>query len=287
VKLFECIPNVSEGRDVATIEACARAISLAGATLADRTSDPVHHRSVFTYFGSRDVVVAAAVALARVTALRIDLRTHVGAHPRIGALDVLPVVPLAEASMDDAVGVAREAGERIWHATGVPVFYYGAAAIKEDRRNLPGVRSGGFEGLAARGRRGLQPDVGDVALHPSAGATAIGARSPLVAFNVVLATDDVAIARHIARTLRESGGGLRTLRALGIAMGDGRAQVSCNVTDVDALPLDRLVALVRRLAARAGIAVAGGELIGLVPRSALEAVAARELGLNDPAMLRD
>jgi len=282
MKLFECVPNVSEGRDAAVADACAQAISRAGATLANRTSDPVHHRSVFTFFGEAEPVLEAAVALARVTTERIDLRKHTGEHPRIGALDVLPFVPLYDASLEDAASVARSAGERIWAATGVPVFFYGAAAAREDYRQLPRARRGGFEGLCARWEAGDRPDLGDVALHPGAGAVAVGARAPLVAFNVVLASDDVRIARKIAATLRESGGGLRTLRALGIDLGDGRVQVSFNVTDTEALPLDRLVEVVRRQARRAGVAIAGTELIGLLPRRALATVAARRLGLDDP-----
>src|ERR1700676_1072487 len=173
MKLFECVPNVSEGRDEAILNACVAAIEGAGAKLADRESDSVHHRSVFTFFGERKTVVNAAVALARVTTERIDLRTHRGAHPRIGALDVLPFIPLDSASMDDAVDVAREAAQRIWETSGVPSIFYGAAATDEKRRLLADVRAGEFEGLVERGHRGGPPDIGDLAIHPSAGATAV------------------------------------------------------------------------------------------------------------------
>jgi glutamate formiminotransferase len=278
MKLFECVPNVSEGRDEAILAACVAAIESSGAKLADRESDPIHHRSVFTFFGDRETVVNAAVALARVTTERIDLRTHRGAHPRIGALDVLPFVPLDSASMDDAVALAREAAQRIWDAVQVPSIFYGAAAVDEKRKLLADVRAGEFEGLVERGHRGGSPDVGDVAIHPSAGATAIGAREFLIAFNVNLRSGDVKLAREIARTLRERGGGLRTLRVLGLQLDDARVQISCNVTDVKATPLHRIVALVRAQAARAGVEVERCELIGLLPRTALEAVVAHELG---------
>jgi glutamate formiminotransferase len=283
-RIFECVPNVSEGRDAAVLAACAAALEGAGVTLAHRTSDPDHHRSVFTFFGSREAVLAAAVALARVTTERIDLRRHRGAHPRIGALDVLPFVPFGEASLDDAVALAHEAARALGEAAGVPSHIYGAAAADEKRRALPDVRAGEFEGLVERSHRGGRPDVGDVLAHRSAGAIAVGARRVLVAFNVVLAGGDLNLAREIARTLRERNGGLRTLRALGIQLESGRVQVSCNLTDVAATPLDRVVALVRALAARRGASVERSELIGLVPRAALEEVAAQRLGIAPGAL---
>ncbi len=272
MKLFECIPNVSEGRDHAIVDACAAAIVNSGASLAHRTSDTVHNRSVFTFFGSAEAVRSGAVALAHVACGAIDLRAHAGAHPRIGALDVLPFVPLGSATMADAVSLARDAAQHIWDELGVPAYFYGAAATRPERRRLADVRRGEFERLHERADRA---DVGDVFLHPTAGAIAIGARDVLVAFNIVLDSDDLALAKRIARSVRESTGGLRTLRALGIALADGRVQVSCNVADVGATPLDRVVGLVRALAAREGSGVAGCELIGLVPRAALAAVVAR------------
>jgi glutamate formiminotransferase len=284
MKLFECIPNVSEGRDEPLLDACAAAIEGAGVTLAHRTSDADHHRSVFTFFGEREAVLAASVALARVAVERIDLRAHRGAHPRIGALDVLPFVPFGEATLDDAVGLAHAAAQAIWETSRLPSFFYGAAATDGKRRALPDVRAGEFEGLIERAHRGGRPDVGDLLAHPTAGAVAVGARPVLAAFNVVLASGDLRLAREIARTLRERGGGLRTLRALGIALADGRVQVSCNLTDPLATPLDRVVELVRTLAARQGVAVERSELIGLVPRAALVAVAARRLGVEPSSL---
>jgi glutamate formiminotransferase len=270
--VFECVPNVSEGSDIALLDACARAIEATGATLAHRTNDSVHNRSVFTFFGSRAHVLDAALALAAVVTERIDLREHRGAHPRIGALDVLPFVPFGSATEGDAIDLARDAAIRIWERFRVPSYYYGAIT----GRLLPDVRAGGFEGLAVRRDA---PDVGDAA-HPRCGAIAVGVRAPLVAFNVVLATDDLSLARRIAAALRERGGGLRTLRVLGIPLGDGRVQVSCNLTDPQATPLHRVVGAIRALAARAGVATVGTELIGLVPRSVLEDVVAHALDFD-------
>jgi glutamate formiminotransferase len=268
--VFECVPNVSEGTDMALVDACARAIESAGVTLAHRTSDSVHNRSVFTLFGSRAQVLEAAIALAAVTTDRIDLRAHRGAHPRIGALDVLPFVPFGSATEGDAIDLAREAAAQIWERFRVPTYYYGAVGS----RSLADVRAGGFEGLTARVD---VPDVG-TASHPRCGAIAVGVRAPLVAFNVVLATSDLSIARRIAATLRERGGGLRTLRVLGIPL--GHVQVSCNLTDPQATPLHRVVGAIRGLAARAGVATRGTELIGLVPRSVLEGVVAHALDFD-------
>jgi glutamate formiminotransferase len=217
-------------------------------------------------------VLDAALALAAVTTERIDLRAHRGEHPRIGALDVLPFVPFGNATEGDAVDLAREAAARIWERFHVPSYFYGAAGS----RLLPDVRAGGFERLAERSD---PPDVGD-APHPRCGAIAVGVRAPLVAFNVVLATSDLSLARRIAATLRERGGGLRTLRAIGIDLGDGRVQVSCNLTDPQATPLHRVVGAIRALAARTGVATLGTELIGLLPRAVLEDVVSHALDFD-------
>jgi glutamate formiminotransferase len=278
VRAYECVPNVSEGRVATTLDACARAIASAGATVAHRTSDTAHHRSVFTFFAERDVALAAALALAAVTTERIDLRAHAGEHPRIGALDVLPFVAFGDAATGDAVSLARDAAERIWERLRVPSYFYGDAATRPERRLLANVRAGGFEAL---GSRGDAPDVGD-APHPTAGAIAVGVRSPLVAFNVILDSNDLGLARAIARRMRERDGGLRTLRALGIAQADGRVQVSFNVTDPSATPLHTIVAIVRTLAAHAGVTVRGSELIGLVSRRALADVAAAAFAAEGP-----
>ncbi len=276
MRIFECVPNVSEGRDPSVLDACANAIENAGVRLAHRTSDPIHHRAVFTFFGDRERVLAAALALARVARDRIDLRGHRGAHPRIGALDVLPFVPFGTATLEDAADLAVEAGARLWDDLGVPSFFYGAAALETARTLLANVRIGGFEALGTRPDRF---DTGD-APHPSAGAVAVGARLPLVAFNVVLLNGDLALARDIARRLRESGGGLRGLRCLGLALENGRVQVSCNLTNVAATPLHRVAGLVENLARARGASVERTELIGLAPRAAFEAAVAAALGIE-------
>ena len=270
---FEIVPNVSEGRDRSAIDACVAAMEAEGARVVHRTSDPVHHRSVITAVGSASQVVAASVALARVAHERIDLREHRGAHPRIGALDVLPFVPLGAATLDEAVTLAHRAAARIWRELGIPSYLYAAAASAPHREHLGALRRGEFERLGDRSAiAGWRFDYGDAA-HTSAGAIAIGARPFLIAYNVELASDDLALAKHIARTLRASGGGLRTLQCLGLRLGPGRVQVSCNLTEVDAVPLYRVTELVRRAAARGGVAVARSELIGLTPRRALERTA--------------
>lgn len=280
--LFEIVPNLSEGRDLGAIADAARAVEATGARVLHRTSDPVHHRSVLTVAGDGEAVLAAAVELAGFAAGRIDLRTHRGVHPRIGALDVLPFVPLRGASMREAVALAHRAGRAIWERYRVPSFYYGAAARHEARRSLPAVRRGEFEGLPARFEDpAWAPDEGDVAAHPSAGAIAIGARDVLIAFNVELATEDLAVAQAIAGRIRERGGGLRTLRALGFARGPGRVQVSLNVTNYTATPLYRIVELIRNLAARYGVEVAGSELVGCLPRAAVDTAAAYYLGVSE------
>jgi len=267
--LFEIVPNISEGRDAATVDAAVAAMIAAGVRVVHRTSDAVHHRSVITAAGSASQVVAAAVALARVAAERIDLRAHRGEHPRIGALDVLPVVPLEGATLDDAVTVAHRAAARIWHELGIPALLYGAAASAPHRANLADVRRGEFEGLAERARDPRWAfDYGD-APHPSAGAIAIGARPLLIAFNVELNSADLGIARAIARLLRERDGGLRTVRALGLRISADVVQVSFNLTDVDAVPLYRVRELVRLAAERRGVTVRRSELIGLAPRRAI------------------
>ena len=267
------MPNLSEGRDRSVIDACVAAMEAAGVRVVHRTSDPLHHRTVITAVGRGSQVVAAAVALARVARERIDLRSHRGAHPRIGALDVVPFVPLGEATLDDAVTLAHRAAARIWRELAIPSFLYGAAAGAPHRTQLADVRRGEFERLAERTLTdGWQFDYGDVA-HPTAGAVAIGARPLLIAFNVELAAGDLMLARRIARALRGSSGGLGTLKCLGLRLDAARVQVSCNLTDVDAVPLYRVAELVRRMAGRHGVAVARCELIGLAPERAISRTA--------------
>ncbi|MGA3039028.1 MAG: glutamate formimidoyltransferase [Vulcanimicrobiaceae bacterium] len=259
--LFEIVPNISEGRDAAIVDACVEAVAKSGARVIDRTTDGVHHRSVITAVGSADEVLAASVALAGVAAERIDLRSHRGVHPRIGALDVLPFIALRGATLADAGALAREAAKEIWQRHRVPSYYYGAAA-EAGGRTLPEVRRGG-----------IPLDVGDQE-HEAAGAIAVGARDFLIAFNVELASGDLELARTIARTVRERDGGLGTLRALGLPRAPGVVQVSFNITDPEATPIYRVVELVRALALESGVNIVRSELIGLVPRKALQATAA-------------
>jgi glutamate formiminotransferase len=278
--LFEIVPNLSEGSDDAVIDRAERAATNAGAHVLHRTSDATHNRSVLTIVGNAKAIVDAAVGIAAVAVEAIDLRTHRGVHPRIGALDVLPFVPLEGSTMREAAGLAQDAAERIWAKYRVPTFYYGAVASTPQRRLLASVRAGEFEGLENRfNDPAMRPDVGDIARHESAGAIAIGARDLLVAFNVNLATPDLALARSIATRLRERTGGLCTLRALGFALSDGAVQVSLNVTDHEATPLYRIVELVRRLAAEAGVEIKRSELIGCIPRRAVENAARYYLGV--------
>jgi glutamate formiminotransferase len=268
--LYEIVPNLSEGCDAATIDAAAEAVGRTGARLVDRSSDAVHHRSVLTIVGDESQVLDAAIALAGVALERIDLRLHSGVHPRIGALDVLPFVPLRGADLTGAASLAHRAGAEIWKRHRIPSFYYGAAAKHEERRILPEIR----RNLA------WAPDEGDVVRHESAGAIAIGAREILIAFNIELATGDLQAARAIARTIRERDGGLRSLRALALPRTPGCVQVSLNITDYRATPLYRIVELVARLAARRDIAILRCELVGCLPWEAVEASAAYYLGVT-------
>ncbi len=278
--VFEIVPNFSEGRDPAFLEAAAATALESGARVFHATADATHHRSVLTIAGDGNEVLQAGVALAGMAAGRIDLRRHRGAHPRIGALDVLPFVPLEGASLADAAALAHRAGAAIWERYRIPSFYYGAAARHGNRRNLPDLRRGEFEGLEARfADPRWAPDEGDVARHESAGAVAIGARHVLIAFNVELASDDLDVARGIARAVRERDGGLRSLRALAFPTASGRVAVSLNVTDYRATPLYRVVELIARLAAERGLKLERGELIGCLPLAAVEETAAYYLGV--------
>jgi glutamate formiminotransferase len=273
--LLEAIPNVSEGRDAPRLDRCAAAITGAGATLLDRTADWSHHRAVFTVAADRATIERAAVALAATATAEIDLTEHAGVHPRIGALDVLPFVPLGAATLDDAIATAHAAGRTIAESLRIPVFLYEAAARSAERRPLEAVRRGGLDGLAARLREpAWQPDYGPTALHPTAGAIAIGARGPLVAWNLILHRADLPLARHIARTIRTSGGGLPCLKALGLALEHtGQVQVSMNLTDYRTTSMAEVYRAVLAEAIAAGADIVDSEIIGLVPRAALHAFA--------------
>ena len=270
--LIEAIPNVSEGRDPVRLDRFAAAITGAGATLLDRTADWSHHRAVFTFAADSGAVERAAVALAAATMAEIDLGPHTGVHPRIGALDVLPFVPLGSASMDDAIALAHAVGRAIGDTLGVPVFLYEAASRAPHRRRLEAIRRGGLDGLRARlDDPAWTPDYGPRTLHPTAGAIAVGARGPLVAWNLVLDRPDLALARRTARTIRTSNGGLPCLKALGLPLAHtGQVQVSMNLTDYRTTSMAEVFTAVDAAARAAGAAIAGSEIIGLVPRAALD-----------------
>ncbi|MCL8207853.1 MAG: glutamate formimidoyltransferase [Actinomycetia bacterium] len=274
--LVECVPNVSEGRRPDVLAAIRDQASAAGVRVLGVSADPDHHRAVLTLVGEGERMLEAAFAVAAEAVRRIDLRHHRGVHPRFGAVDVIPFVPLAGTPMAYCVELARRLGARLGAELELPVFLYEQAATRPERRNLADVRRGQFEGLAARLAGGDVPDFGPSSPHPSAGAVAVGARGPLVAFNAMLGTADVAIARAVARAVRASGGGLAGVKALGLALPSrGTVQVSMNLVHPERTTLWRALELVRREAARYGVAVTGTEIVGFVPLGAL-AAAARE-----------
>ncbi len=277
----ESVPNVSEGRRPEVVDRLAAAItSVPGAWLLDRTSDPSHHRSVFTIAGEHEAVTAALERLVEAAIHDIDMDAHEGEHPRIGAVDVIPFVPLGSTTMDDCVDLAHAFGERVAARFGLPVYFYARAARRADREKLADVRRGQYEGLKLEiEQRGREPDVGPARLHPSAGAVAVGARPFLIAYNINLDSEDVDLARRIARRVRESGGGLPRVQANGFEVrepGRGhplRAQVSMNLLDFSVTPLWLVWDSVRALAADDGVELAESELIGLAPLAAFLAVA--------------
>jgi glutamate formiminotransferase len=276
--LIESVPNVSEGRRLDVVDRMAAAIEAgAGVFLLDRTSDASHNRSVFTMAGEHDAVADALERLLDVSIREIDMDRHTGEHPRIGAVDVIPFVPLADTTMDDCIELARTFGERIATRFDLPVFLYAKAATRPERVKLADVRRGQYEGLKGEiVERGRAPDFGPARLHPSAGAVAVGARPFLIAYNINLASRDIELAKRIARRVRESGGGLPNVQANGFWIEElGRAQVSMNVLDFAATPLWVVWETVRDVAAEDGVELAESELIGLAPLAALLAVADR------------
>jgi glutamate formiminotransferase len=282
--IIECVANVSEGRDAHALAAMAEVVhAVPGAHLADVHSDPDHHRSVFTVLGPPDAVEAAALALAAAALARIDMREHRGLHPRLGALDVVPFVPLEGAPMRVAVEVAWRVGEALAARHALPVYFYGAAARSAARRELPDVRRGGYENLAARlATPAGTPDAGPARFDARAGAAVVGARDVLVAYNVWLDTTDLEIARAVARAVRERDGGLPAVRALGVPLPTrGLVQVSLNLLDYRVTPLPVVFDRVAEEARRRGVAVRRGELVGLAPRAAFAGRAAASVGLPD------
>jgi glutamate formiminotransferase/formiminotetrahydrofolate cyclodeaminase len=269
-QIVECVPNFSEGRRPEVIDRIAAEISaVPNVQLLDRESDADHNRSVLTFVGEPAAVAEAAFRAIRAAAELIDLDTHQGEHPRIGATDVVPFIPISGVTMDECVALAKQLGQRVGDELGIPVYLYEAAATRPENQNLADIRRGEYEGLkgAIQTDPRRRPDYGKLELG-KAGATVIGARAPLIAFNVYLTTSDVEIARKIAVTIRHKSGGLRFVKALGLLV-DGKAQVSMNLTDYTQTALHHVVEMIRREAARYGVAVQSSELIGLIPQRAL------------------
>jgi glutamate formiminotransferase len=273
-RLVECVPNFSEGRDPAVLAAIAQAAaSVRGILILDLQRDIDHNRSVLTFAGPPEAVAEAAVAAAGVAARHIDLNKHLGVHPRIGAADVIPFIPLLGITLEECAVLARAAAGQHWKQNGVPAYFYAAAALRGDRTRLEQIRNGGFRLLreAALTDPYRRPDVGGPALHPTAGASIFGARKFLVAYNVNLQSSDVTLARGIAKKIRASSGGFPCVKALGVFLESRKlAQVTTNVTDFEVTPVHVVFNAIRDEAARAGVAVQGSELIGLIPRRALE-----------------
>jgi glutamate formiminotransferase / 5-formyltetrahydrofolate cyclo-ligase len=271
-QVIESVPNISEGRRAEVVsEAVAAVRRVPGVRLLDVQSDGDHNRSVLTMVGAAPALAEALVALFAAALPRIDLRSHEGAHPRLGAVDVVPFIPIAGATMADCVALAREVGGRVAREFGIPVFLYEEAATAPHRRNLEDVRRGQFEGLAEKMKDPLwAPDFGPAHPHSSAGAAVIGARMPLIAYNINLGTADLDVAKRIAKAIRHSSGGYRFAKAMGVMLEDRRtAQVSINMTDFKKTPLHRVFETVRSEAERFGVPVVGSEIVGLVPSEAL------------------
>jgi glutamate formiminotransferase len=280
--LVECVPNFSEGRRPQVVAEIVSAIgSVEGVRVLDFTSDAAHNRSVVTFIGPPAAVVEGAFrGIGRAQEL-IDMRTHTGEHPRLGATDVVPFVPISGVTMAECVELAVALGERVGRELQIPVFLYEQAARCESRRNLADIRRGEYEGLFAKiATPEWIPDFGPASVNPTTGATVIGARMPLIAFNVNLTTSDVAVAKRIAKAVRASSGGLAYVKALGVMLDDkGVAQVSMNLVNYVGTPVARVMEAVRREAARWGVGVAESELIGLIPLDAVLDVAAYYLQL--------
>jgi glutamate formiminotransferase len=282
--LVESVPNISEGRRLDVVDALAHAIrSSPGARLLDYSADAAHNRSVFTFAGTPQAVERAVLALFETAVAAIDLREHRGEHPRLGAVDVVPFIPLDGATMADAVALARRVGAAVAERFRMPVFLYEAAAATPQRANLENVRRGQFEGLAARLRSpDWAPDFGPAEPHATAGATIVGARRALVAYNINLNTSKLEVAKRIAAAVRESSGGLQAVKAMGVTLADrGLVQVSINLTDYTQTPIQRVFDAVAREAERLGVEIAESQLVGLIPKAALAGTTPEHLRLKN------
>src|SRR3979490_1658038 len=273
-RLIECVPNFSEGRDAAKVDAIVTAMSsVPGVYVLDREMDADHNRSVVTLAGEPDAVAEAALLGTGKALELIDMNKHTGAHPRVGATDVIPFIPVDGVSIEDCVALARRVGNEIWSRYRIPVFFYEAAATRPDRVNMENVRRGQYEGLREEMKKNhdRQPDIGEPKLHPTAGVTVVGARKFLVAYNVNLNTSDIGIANKIAKAIRFSNGGLRYVKSMGGELkGRNLAGVSFNLTDFEQTPMHRVYEMVKREAARYGAAPVGSEIVGLIPKKAIE-----------------
>jgi len=272
--LVECVPNFSEGRDKSRVDAIVQAMTIEGVYLLDREMDADHNRCVITLAGEREAIQEAAIRGVGKAAELIDLTSHQGAHPRMGAADVVPFIPIEGVTLEDCVAMARRVGEEIWRRFQVPVYLYEAAAATPERQNLENIRRGQFEGIREEiaTNPSRHPDFGEARLHPTAGATVVGARKALIAYNVYLATSDISVAKNIAKAVRYSSGGLRYVKAAGFPV-RGVAQVSMNLTDFEQTPVARVFEFVRREAERYGTYAVASEIVGLIPKKALEQAA--------------
>ena len=287
--LIECVPNISEGQRIEVVQAIAGAIrTVPGVSLLDVSSDVSHNRSVLTFVGHADELQQAVLALFEAAVSRIDLRTHRGVHPRMGAVDVVPFVPFDQSGMPECVTLARETATAVASRFQIPVYLYEEAATDSARRQLESLRRGQFEGLATRLLTAAwRPDFGPSVPHPTAGATAIGARQFLIAYNVNLATDRLTVAREVAAAVRFSGGGLPGVKAMGVRLEHrGIVQVSMNLTDYRRTSMPEAFKTVKREAARRGVEILESEIVGLVPAAALEGVSPDEVELADAALDR-
>src|SRR5262245_32131807 len=283
MSLIECVPNLSEGRRSAVLETLAASVRASpGVRLLEYSADPSHNRSVFTMVGDRDEIKDGLLNLAWSAVHTIDMRQHHGAHPRIGAVDVVPLVPIADVTMHECVELAREIGQAIAERLHVPVFLYEEAAVDEGRRRLEDIRRGQFEGLAAKmSRPEWRPDFGPSAPHPTAGATVVGARRFLIAYNVNLDTNRLDVAKRIAAAVRESGGGLPSVKALGLSLSHrGIVQVSMNLTNFEQTPIEAAFNAVVAEATKEGVEVLESEIVGLIPEAALAGTSATRLRLR-------
>jgi glutamate formiminotransferase/formiminotetrahydrofolate cyclodeaminase len=276
-RLVECVPNFSEGRDVAKVDTIVAAMrAVPGVFLLDRESDADHNRSVITLAGEPEAIAEAALRGVGKAAELIDLTKHTGAHPRMGATDVLPFIPIEGVTIEDCVALAKQVGREIWERYRIPVYFYEAAAQKPERTNLENIRKGQFEGLRDEVLRNPDraPDVGEPRLHPTAGATVVGARKFLIAYNINLNTPDLEIAKKIGKHIRFSNGGLRYVKAMGVGLrARNLAQVSINLTDFEQTPIHRVFEMVKREAQRYGVTIVGSEIVGLIPKRAIELTA--------------